>query len=38
MAKVAAKLNCGLVITHNNRGAEIKADFLRNFWIICAKR
>lgn len=31
MAKVAAKLNCGLVITHNNRGAEIKADFFEKF-------
>lgn len=31
MAKVAAKLNCGLVITHNNRRAEIKADFFEKF-------
>lgn len=31
MAKVAAKLNCGLVITHNNRGTEIKADFFEKF-------
>ncbi len=31
MAKVAAKFNCGLVITHNNRGAEIKADFFEKF-------
>lgn len=31
MAKVAAKLNCGIVITHNNRGAEIKADFFEKF-------
>lgn len=31
MAKVAAKLNCGLVITHNNRGVEIKADFFEKF-------
>lgn len=38
MAKVAAKLDCGLVITHNNRGSEIKSDFLKNFWIICAEK
>ena len=31
MAKVAAKLDCGLVITHNNRGSEIKADFFEKF-------
>lgn len=31
MAKVAAKLDCGLVITHNNRGSEIKSDFFEKF-------